>query len=107
MVEARLGSPVRDVAAAIVGKEFLKARNDCPGLRIARRDRAAHAGIAALELHFADAKRHENILVCGEKLVFPKGRYAIDFQRGAKTQAHIADGEPGEYGANRVERRGG
>ena len=94
------------MAAAIVGEKPLKGRNDRSSLRIARRDGTAHAGIAALELHFADAKRHENVLIRGEKLIFPKGRDAVDFQRVAKTQPHVAQGKSGEQGCNCLERSG-
>src|SRR6266566_679107 len=106
VIEARLGSPARNVAAAIVGEKPLKGRNDRSSLRIARRDGTAHAGIAALELHFAYAKRHENVLIRGEKLIFPKGRDAVDFQRVAKTQPHVAQGKSGEQGCNCLERSG-
>src|SRR5207237_1800390 len=76
-------------------------------LRIARRDGTAHARIAALELHFANAKRYEFVWLRSEQLIFPEGRDAVDFERSAETQPHVAGGQSGKHGCGRVERGSG
>src|SRR5437764_14240961 len=97
LIEARFGSPTRNVAAAIIGKKFLKTGNDRARLRIARRDGTAHARIAALELHFANAKRYEFVWLRSEQLIFPEVRDAVDLERSAETQPHVAGGQSGKH----------
>src|ERR1700758_1347161 len=88
MIEALERRPGGKCSAALLGEALLKTGKLGAGVRIARRDGTACAGIAALEMRVAHAKAHEILLVRCEKLIFPKRRDAIHFQRGAKTQTH-------------------
>src|SRR5713226_1445660 len=56
VVEAGLRGPAWDVRAAVIAEDFLEGGNDLSRAWIARRNRATRAGIAALEIHFADAE---------------------------------------------------
>src|SRR5437879_1885583 len=86
VIETLLRRPRRERRATEFREALLKAGELRAGVRIARRDRASRAGIAALEIHIADAKAHRRVRVRAEKLIFPKRRDAIQFQRGAKAQ---------------------
>src|SRR6202022_167973 len=103
MVEAGGGGPGRQSFAAQIAETFLEAGEGGAGLRIARGDGAAGAGVAALETDFADAEAHDAALVFAVELIFPergqmcvrvrgacglRGNFAaVDFERGAKSLA--------------------
>jgi len=74
MVEAGFGAPRRDMRAAVIAKDFLEAGNDNSSVRVARGNGAARAGIAALEIHFADAEAHGAAFFRAEELIFPECR---------------------------------
>ncbi len=91
MVEASFGSPRRDVRAAIIAEDFLKAGNDFAGARIARRNGAAGTGIAAFKIHFADAEADGTAFFLAKELVFPESGDAVDFERGAEALAGLVE----------------
>ena len=90
-----------------MGEALLEAVECDAGEGIARGNGAAGAGIAALEMNFADLEAHDATLVFAEELVFPEGGHAIDFERGAEAEADFVEGEPREPFANGLERSGG
>jgi len=100
MVEAGARGPWGERSFAELGEAFLKAVERDAGEGIARRNGAARAGIAALEMDFADLEAHGAALVFTEELVFPEGGHAIYFERGAKAEANFVQGEAGEPFAN-------
>jgi len=92
---------------ALLGEAFLEAVESDAGEGIARRDGAAGAGIAALEMDCADLEADGAALVFAEELIFPEGGDASDFEGGAETEADIFEGESGEPFADGLERGGG
>ena len=66
VIEALLRRPGRESRAADFREALLKAGELRAGVRIARRDRASRAGMAALEMHIADAKAHPRVRVRGK-----------------------------------------
>jgi len=56
-------------------------------LGIARGDGATGAGIAALEIYFADFEADYAAFVFAEELIFPEGGDAVNFESGAETFA--------------------
>src|SRR5258707_3672662 len=125
MVEAGGWGPGRQSLAAQVAETFLEAGAFGGGLRVATRNGAAGAGVAALEVHFADAEAHHAAFVFAVELIFPergqvsvgtrsfRGDFrpgnlsAIDFERGAKAPARAVDRQAGEPVADGSQRRGG
>src|SRR5579862_7505130 len=93
--------------AAQLHEALLKAHDRIACVRIARRNRATRARIAALEVHFANAEAHDAAFFFPEELIFPKRGDAVDFERGAKTQARFVYMNTGEPRADRIERRSG
>src|SRR5260370_1186788 len=91
MIEASFGRPARDIGAAEIGEAFLEAGDDFPGARVARGNRAASAGIAALKIHFANAEAHGTAFLFSEELVFPERWKVIDFECRAKAAAGVVD----------------
>ena len=75
---------------------FLEAVEVFPGERIARRDGATRAGIAALEIYFADFEADYAALVFAEELVFPESRHAVDFECGAEALADFVETDAGK-----------
>jgi hypothetical protein len=96
VIEAGAGGPGREGGFAELGEAFLEAFEDFAGLGIARRDGAAGAGIAALEIDFADFEADYAALVFAEKLIFPPGRDSIDFERGAEAEASFVQRDSGK-----------
>jgi len=96
VVEAGAGGPGRQGGFAELVEAFLEAFEDFAGLGIAGRDGAAGAGIAALEIYFADFEADHAALVFAEELIFPEGRDAIYFQRGAEALAGFVNRDAGE-----------
>ncbi len=96
MVEAGARGPLGERGFALLGEVFLEAvkRDSC--MRIARGYGAAGAGIAALEMDFADLEADGAALVFAEELIFPEGGDASDFESGAKAEADVVEGESGE-----------
>ncbi len=114
MVEAGAGGPGRECGFAELGEVLLEAFEDFAGLGIAGRDGATGAGIAALEIYFADFEADYAAFVFAEELVFPEGGDAVDFQRGAEALAGFVRRYPGKTLrtrrkpiSNRFERGGG
>src|SRR5882762_2154965 len=120
MVEAGGGGPGRQSFAAQVAETFLEAGDFGAGLRVATRNGAAGARVAALEVHFADAEAHHAAFVFAVELIFPErgqvsvgtrsllGNFgATDFERGTKTLARAVEGQAGEPVADGSQRRGG
>lgn len=99
----------------------MEAFEDFAGLRIAGRDGATGAGIAALEIYFADFEADYAAFVFAEELIFPEGGDAVDFERGAEAftgfidrdsrKPFVPQGKPLWRGpkptGNRFERSGG
>src|ERR1700726_863745 len=109
MVEAGGWGPGRESFAAQVAETFLEAGEVGAGLRVARGDGAAGAGVAALEVDFADAEAHDAALVFAVELILPErgqvsiraGSFrgnvgAVDFQCGAKAPPHGVERHAGE-----------
>jgi len=80
VVEAGVRGPGRESGFTELGEALLEAFEDFAGLGIARRDGAAGAGIAALEIYFADFEADYAAFVFAEKLIFPEGRDSVYFQ---------------------------
>src|SRR6266851_118681 len=108
MVEAGGWGPGRQSFAAQVAETFLEAGDFGGGLRVARGNGAAGAGVAALEVDFADAEAHHAAFVFAVELIFPErgqmsvrarsllGNFgATDFERGAKTLARAVERQAG------------
>lgn len=103
VVEARAGGPCGESGFAPASEMLLEAVEIQTGERIAGRNGAAGAGIAALEGDFADGKANDAAFVFAEELVFPEGRQLlskrdpfrvdVDFESGAKAKANVVDGE--------------
>ena len=89
MVEAGCGGPVWKGTAAHLAEFFGEAEDFFAVARIARRNGAARAGMAALECDCADFEADGVILVGAEEAVFPKRGDAVDFERGAETFARF------------------
>src|SRR5258707_12788582 len=119
MVEAGSGRPGRQSFAAQVAEALLEGGDFGAGLRVATRNGAAGAGIAALEVDFADAEAHHAAFVFAVELIFPeRGQVsvrarrvrsvgAIDFERGAKALARAVEPQAGEpIGYSSQRRRG-
>src|SRR6266478_5877973 len=125
MVEAGGVGPRRQSFAAQVAETLLEAGDFGAGLRVACGDRAAGAGVAALEVDFADAEAHHAAFVFAVELIFPergqmsvrarsfRGDFrpgnlsAIDFERGAKAPARAVERQVREPLADGSQRRGG
>jgi len=76
-----------------LGEALLEANKGFAGEGIAGRDRAAGAGIAALEIYFTDFESDDAAFVFAEELIFPEGGDAVDFQSGAKALAGFINGD--------------
>src|SRR6266404_6790472 len=72
MVEAGCWRPGRKSFAAEIGETLLEADEVGCGLRVAGGDGAAGAGVAALEIYFADAEADYAALVFAVELIFPE-----------------------------------
>jgi len=96
MVEAGVGRPLGESGFALEGEAFLEAFDGDASKGIAGRDGATGAGIAALEMDFADLEADGAALVFTEELIFPEGGDASDFEGGAEAEADIVDGESGK-----------
>jgi len=107
MVEAGARGPRGKRGFAEIGETLLEAVEGDAGEGIARGNGAAGAGIAALEMDFADLEAHDAALVFAEELVFPEGGHAIDFERGAEAEADFVEREPREPFAYGLQRSGG
>src|SRR5713101_6544414 len=120
MVEAGSGGPGRQSFAAQVAEALLEGGDFGGGLRVARGNGAAGAGVAALEVHFADAETYHAALAFAVELIFPErgqvsvgtrsllGNFgATDFERGAKALARAVERQAGKPIGHRFQRRGG
>ena len=96
MVEAGAGGPGRESGFAELSEAFLEAFEDFAGLRIAGRDGATGAGIAALEVYVADFEADYAAFVFAEELIFPEGGDAVDLERCAETLADFVGRDAGE-----------
>src|ERR1700737_1530946 len=120
MVEAGRGRPGRQSFAAEIGETFLEAGEVGAGPRVACRDGAAGARVAALEVDFADAEAHDAALVFAVELIFPERRQvsvracsacclrgAIDLECGAKALTRVIKRHAGKPVADSLQRSGG
>jgi hypothetical protein len=96
VVEAGAGGPGGKSGFAELGEAFLEAFEDFAGLGIAGRDGATCAGIAALEIYFANFEADYAALVFAEELIFPERGDPIYFQSGAKALAGFIERDAGE-----------
>src|SRR6266481_9792635 len=109
MVEARGWRPGWQSFAAQVAETFLKAGEVGSALRVATRNGAAGARVAALKMDFADAEAHHAALVFAVELIFPErgqvsvragilhGSFgAVDFERGTKALARAVERQAGK-----------
>src|ERR1700674_5403610 len=87
MLEAIGVGPGRKMGAALLGEMFLKVDGVGTGMRIARGNGAADAGVATFKGDFADVETDYAAKLGAEELVFPEWRDAVEFQSGAETQA--------------------
>src|SRR5437879_10499320 len=104
MVEAPFWRPGWQIRSAQFAETLLKAGDISARVRIAWRNRATRAGIAALKIDFANAEAHGAAFFFAEELIFPECRDVIDFQSGAEAEPHIACGQAREPGGNRINR---
>src|SRR5271155_3999438 len=93
MVEAGGWRTCGQVCTALLGEVLLEADQFGAGSRVARRDGAASAGIAAFKIYVANFEAHRAARVIAKEVVFPKRWDAVNLQVGAKTQAHVFRGE--------------
>src|SRR5258708_8197681 len=125
MVEAGGWGPGRQSFAAEAAEALLEGGDFGAGLRVACGEGAAGAGVAAVEVDFADAEAHHAAFVFAVELIFPergqmsvrarsfRGDFrpgnlsAIDFERGAKAPARAVERQAGEPVADGSQRRGG
>lgn len=107
MLEAVGVRPGRQMGAPLLGEMFLKADDVGAGVWIACWDGAADTRVAAFKSDFADVETDYAAKFSAEELIFPEGRYAVELQSGAETQAGFRDRHAGEPFANGLERRGG
>ena len=107
MVESGAGGPWGKGGFALVSKMFLEAVEVDAGKRIARRDRAAGAGIAAFKMDFADSEADCAAFVFAEESVFPEGGNIFEFEGGAKALADVFERKAGEPSGNGFEGGGG
>jgi len=91
MVEAWFGRPRRQRVTPHVAVMFAEAEPVFASTRIARRNRAARAGIAAFKRNVADFETHYIIFIGAEELVLPERRNAGDFERGAEAFARFIE----------------
>ena len=96
MVETGTGGPGRESGFAELGEAFLEAFEDVAGERIARRDGASGAGIAALEIYFTNFETDDATFVFSEELIFPESGDAVDFERRAEALAGFVECGAGE-----------
>lgn len=105
VVEAVAGRPWRQGCFALTGEVFLEAVEIFPGEWVAGRDGAAGAGVAALEVDFADAEADDAALVGTEELIFPEGRESftvggggirVNLECGAETPASFVKRDSAE-----------
>src|SRR6267142_557196 len=106
MIEAPAGRPGWQIGSPQFAKALLEPGDISARVRIARRNRAARAGIAALKIDFANAEAHGAAFFPAEELVFPERRNTIDFQSGAKAEPHVTRGQAREPGGNRIQGSG-
>jgi len=85
MLEAVGVGPGRKMRAALLCETFLKADGVGAGVRVARRNGAADAGIAALTGGLADLETNYATKFSTEELVFPERWHAVEFQSRAET----------------------
>ncbi len=85
MVEAVAGRPRGQGGLAELGKLFLEAFEYFAGAGITGGNGAAGAGMTAFQIDFADFEADDATLFLAEELIFPEGRDAVDFERGAET----------------------
>src|SRR5467141_323588 len=104
MVEAPFWRPGWQIRSAQFAETLLKPGDISARVRIAWRNRAARAGIAALKSDFANAEAHGAAFFFTEELIFPECRDAIDFQSGAKAEPHVACGQAREPRGNHIQR---
>jgi len=71
----------------------LKAVEGFAGVGIARGHRAAGAGVAAFQVNLANGEADGAAFVGAEKLIFPEGRHAVDFESGAEAEAKVVNGK--------------
>ena len=107
MVEARDRRPGRKSGFAELCEAFLESVNGHAGVRITGRDGTASAGIAALEVDFAEGEADDAAFVFAEEAVLPEGGDAVDFESGAEAEAEVVGGEAGEPRGDGLERGGG
>src|SRR5438309_7080892 len=91
VVEARFRRPGREIGAAKIGEALLEACDDFSCAGVARGNGTTSTGIAALEIHCANAESDGTAFFFAKEVVFPKCRYAIDFQSGAEALARFVD----------------
>src|SRR5258708_1675133 len=102
--------------AAVIAEDLLEAGNDVASARIARRKRTPRAGMAALEIHFADAEADcvlgdrqavNTALLFAEELILPERGNSIDFECGAEALAGFVEVHTIKQVANRLQTCGG
>ena len=85
MLEAVGVGPGRKMRAALLSKMFLKADGVGADARIACRNGAADAWVAAFKSDFADMETDYAAKFSTEEMVFPEWRHAVEFQSRAET----------------------
>src|SRR5438874_787244 len=91
VVEAQFRRPGRQIGATKIGEALLETGDDLSCTRVARGNGTTSARSAAREIHCATPESDGTAFFCAKELVFPKCRYAIDFQRGAEALARFVD----------------
>src|ERR1700688_1173194 len=96
MLEAVGVGPGGELRAALLSETFLKTDGVGAGVRIARGDGAADAGVAAFKGDFADVETDDAAKFSAEELVFPEWWDAVEFQSCAEAQTGFGDSYAGK-----------
>src|SRR5260370_39224087 len=99
-----------------MAEDFLEAGDDFTSARIARGNGAARAGIAALEIHFADAEADcvlgdrqavNTAFFFAEGLTFPERGHTVYLECGAEALASFFEGRAAQPSASGLQTRAG
>jgi len=96
MLEAVGVGPGRKMRAALLSEKFLKADGVGAGARIACRNGAADAWVAAFKGDFADMETDYAAKFSAEEAVFPEWRDAVELQSRTETQTSFRESYAGK-----------
>src|SRR5258708_4356154 len=102
--------------AEVIAEDFLEGGDDVASTRIARRNRTPRAGMAALEVEFADAEADcvlgdrqavNTAFFFAEELIFPERGHTVYLECGAEALASFFEVHAAKQIANGLQTRGG